>query len=669
MQPVKRATVSLSPRPLALFEQFLRAWLAETHATEWGWLPTLSLISACGLVCIAIADTGARVNAGWVDLLFWLGVLIVFVPIAFRLFSTEAKRRERISLVALLGLACYFVKILHSPIFFTFYDEYSHWRTLQDILRTGHLFQLNPLLPVSGFYPGLESATAALMRIGGLSFYPAGVLILGAARLMLMLALFLFFELLSKSARFAGIATLIYTANPNFMFFDAIFTYESLSLPLALVLLYSLARRQRLENDDHLGLTIVTVIILLALVVTHHVTSYAVMVFLFIWLVVPRLWIPLHAFLTWYAGELTSRQLLGSFTSYVRPLIRTMLGERSGEGRQGVGGLVLVGGVAVCIWLVYVASLTVGYLAPHFIASIIQLVHLMGGEGTPRTLFKAGSGEVAPWWERLTGFGSVGLILLALPVGLLRLWRDRRRDTLVLVLGMGALIYPITLGIRITDGGAELANRANEFLFLALGFALTLGILDFGMQRWSQRTRTLLFSGWATILFTGGVIVGFGAWARTPGPYLVVADTRSVEPEGVAAAQWTQEYLGPNNRLFTDRINRMLMGTYGQQRPVTGYTDLTPSWVVFYSANLGQRERDLLQQSKVEYVVVDRRIADHLPVVGAYFERGERTFAERVLPLPASRLEKFDLTPGVTRIFDSGDIQIYDVKAFANETP
>jgi hypothetical protein len=669
MQTIKRAAVSLSPRQPALRQRLVRDWLAEAHSTEWGRLPVLSLVSACGLVCIAAADTGARIDAGWVDLLFWIGILVVFVPIALRLFAVDAGRQERVGLVVLLGIACYLVKVLHSPVFFTFYDEYSHWRTLQDILRTGHLFQPNPLLPVSAFYPGLESATAALMRIGGLSFFAAGTIVVGAARLMLMLALFLFFELLSRSARFAGIATLIYTANPNFMFFDAIFAYESLSLPLALLLLYSVARRQRSEAGDHLGLTIVIVITLLALVVTHHVTSYAVMVFLFLWLIAPRLWAPLHELLTWYAGQITSRQLLRSINGSMRPLMQLVSGEHPAEERQGVGGLVLVGSVAVCMWLVYVASLTVGYLAPHFIASVIQLIHLMGGEGTPRTLFKAGSGEVAPLWERLTGFGSVGLILLALPAGLLRLWRDRRTDTLALVLGMGALVYPVTLAVRITDGGAELANRANEFLFLALGFALTLGILDFGLQRWSQRTRTLLFAGWATVLFAGGVIVGFGAWARTPGPYLVVADTRSVEPEGVAAAQWAQTYLGPNNRLFTDRINRMLMGTYGRQRPVTGYVDTTPSWVVFYSASLGQRERDLLRESKVHYVVVDRRIAGHLPVVGAYFERGERTFAERVLPLPASRLEKFDTTAGVTRIFDSGDIQIYDVRALAHETP
>ena len=669
MQTVERGTTPTTSATRSISLTAARDWLTTTHATAWGWLPTLAISSACGLLCIAIADRGARSDAGWVDLLFWLGLLIIFVPLAMRLFTEGAERIERIGLVTILGIACYLVKILHSPVFFTFYDEYSHWRTLQDILQTGHLFKPNPLLPVSSFYPGLESATAALMQLSGLSFYPAGVLILGTARLMLMLGLFLFFEMISKSARFAGIATLIYAANPNFMFFDAQFAYESLSLPFAVVLVYTIARRQRSEADEQLGLTVVILFMLLALVVTHHVTSYAVFIFLFFWLIAPRLWRPLGELVSWYAGELPSRQYLNSINGYFQPLVQLIVGDHTAEKRQGVGGLVMVAGVAVGIWLVFVASLTVGYLAPHFTTGLLQLIYLMGGEGTPRTLFKTASGDVAPLWERLTGFGSIILIVAVLPFGLLRIWREWRHDTLALVLGLGALAYPFTQAVRITDGGAEMANRANEFLFLALGFALTLVVLNLAVQRWSTRTRALLFTAWATVLFAGGVIVGFGAWARTPGPYLVIADTRSVEPEGVAAAQWTNTYLKPDNRIFADRINRMLMGTYGEQRPVTGYVDNFPSWVVYYSPQLGERERELLQESKVRYVVVDRRIADQLPVVGAYFERGERTFAERVLPIPASRLDKFDTTDGVTRVFDSGDIQIYDVRGWADETP
>src|SRR5438270_7507233 len=225
-------------------------------ADRWGWLPALSLTSAVGVFLLALAYNGGRDAAQWSDPLFWFGLLVLFLPIAGRLLSVRASRRERIALLVVLGMALYLAKYLQYPLYFTYHDEFAHWRTAHDIAASGHLFQGNPIIPISSFYPGLEIATSALSSLTGLSLFAAGIVVIGVGRLVLVLALYFFFEYLISSARVAGIATLLYMANPHFLFFDADFSYESLALPLAMFVLFAVASRLYGPLGRHRGLTL-----------------------------------------------------------------------------------------------------------------------------------------------------------------------------------------------------------------------------------------------------------------------------------------------------------------------------------------------------------------------------------------------------------------------------
>ena len=150
-----------------------------------------------------------------------------------------------------------------------------------------------------------------------------------------------------------------------------------------------------------------------------------------------------------------------------------------------------------------------------------------------------------------------------------------------------------------------------------------------------------------------------------PGPYLPAADTRSIESQGLAAAEWTRALLGPDNRLIADRTNRLLMGAYGEQRPVTGYADKVQISQVFFAPQLGPAEWQILRTGRVRYLVVDRRLSAGLPAAGVYIERGETPNDIHTTPIDPAALAKFDQLPGVSRLFDSGDILIYDVGVLA----
>ncbi len=148
--------------------------------------------------------------------------------------------------------------------------------------------------------------------------------------------------------------------------------------------------------------------------------------------------------------------------------------------------------VANALWLVGVASITIGYLAPHLQGAVVSVLNLIAGEGSDRELFKSSSGAVTPLLEKLVGLGAPGLIMLCLPVGLMSFWQSARKDATACMLALGALTYPITLGMRLTGGGWEISARSSVFVFFPLAFILALGIEHLWLPGPFARLRPLL---------------------------------------------------------------------------------------------------------------------------------------------------------------------------------
>ena len=69
------------------------------------------------------------------------------------------------------------------------------------------------------------------------------------------------------------------------------------------------------------------------------------------------------------------------------------------------------------------------------------------------------------------------------------------------------------------------------------------------------------------------------------------------------------------------------------------------------------REVDLLG---IKYVLADLRLTRQLPASGQYFSMDPHAGQYRH-PLPLADMTKFNHVPGVARIFDSGNIVIYDL--------
>ncbi|MBV9688720.1 MAG: hypothetical protein JO202_03310 [Ktedonobacteraceae bacterium] len=620
---------------------------ALPRADNWGWLPALSVTSALGLLLLALAYNAGRFASQVSEPLYWFGLLVLFLPVAWRLFSPDAARRERIALVIMLGMALYFGKLLGYPLYFAhfdellhlqattdmlanghLYDDFLHVRTANDIMASGHLFQANPGLPISPFYPGLEIATNALSSLTGLSAFAAGSVLIGVARLVLMLALYLFYEHVSNSAQVAGISTLLYVACVGW--FNGGFSYESLALPLTVLVAFAIALRCAVGG--HRGLTLMICLGIGAVVITHHITSYILTPFLFVWMV----------------------------TSFPQSCHQ--------KGHVGPGGAALLALGLCAVWLQYTGDMAVGYLSPHVDSTVHQVLQILAGEEATRQLFHDGAGFVTPLWERVTGFASVALILLGLPFGLFHIWRKYRTSAVALALASGALAYPVSQAFRLTPAGAESADRLAAFLFFGVAFVLTIGTKQFWLSHGLSWRQAAVVMGAIGIIVVGQAIVSDGpSWARMPGPYLISADQRSIEPQGVTAAEWARSYLGPGRRVATDRINTLLMMTYGNEWTVTALDAKTDVAQIFISLQFGPDVESILQEDKIQYLVVDRRLSEGLPRVGTYFSVDASNTLQSQ-PISPLALAKFDNVKNVSRLFDSGDIIIYDVEAIAGKS-
>jgi hypothetical protein len=530
-----------------------------------------------------------------------------------------AARGERIGLAVLLGLSLYLVKVLSNPFGFTFADELAHAPNANAILRTHELFASNAILPVTAYYPGLESVTAALAAMTGLSSFGAGLIVIGTARLLMMLGLFLLFERLSGSARAAGVGAAVYVANPNFLFFSAQFSYESLALPLLVMTLFAVTEWR--AGTDRLQWSVVAMLSTVAVVATHHMSSYALTAALI------AIWIA-HRVLRGRVSEAPVR-------------------------------FAVFAAVATAAWLTFVASTTVGYLSPVLTKAFTSTIHTFTGEAAPRRLFTSGGAYHVSVLERGTGIAAVLLLTAAFPFGARIFWRRYRFDPIALVLATAGVGVFVTYALRFAPAAWETANRASEFVFIGLAFVI--GLL--AAERWPQRSARgavrCLAAVCLAVVFTGGVIAGWTPSLRLSQPYRIKVAGATLDPEGRLLAQWTRKYLPPQRRFAASDADARMINTYGGG---FAYTGRSPDVLdVLQTSTLPQWELDLLHRYGISYVVVDRRLKSFDIEAGYFFGLRRGSTAVKALLSPEVT-RKFDAA-GAERLFDTGDIVVYDVRS------
>ncbi len=578
-----------------------------------GALPWVVLSIAAGLLAASVGDALGRTGRHGGLPLFWGALVAIVFPAAVRLTSNRPRTGERAAIVVLVGLGLYGVKVLRDPFAFTYGDELLHLPNLAHILSTGKLFGANTILPISPRYPGLETAAALIVRVGGLSQFDAGILLIAIARSVMLLALYLFYERVSGSPRVAGIGALAYAATPTFLYFGGQFAYESLALPLTTVALMALARWARagdLAARRRWGALVVA--LAAAIIVTHHVTSYFLVLFLISLCVVHVL---MH------------------------------------ERRTAPWVLTVVVVALAAAWLTLVAGRTIGYLSPVITSALRNVIATINHETPTRTLFaNQGGQEQTNLPERVVAI--VGILALALGVlaGLQLSWRRRRsREPLLTLLVICAILYMATLPLRFVPAAWETASRAGEFLFLGVGVTVALGtnwLLDRGGS--ARLRRRVLVAVAATLVFASGVIAGWPGSELLAQPRRVLADGRTLDPPQAVAATWSGATLGGGEHVFAQDADARFFANNTHQTAFEGTGPLN-------ATRLNGFVRAALRANRITLVDTDRRRISADLLAGFFFDIGSPALSS------AKAAKKFD-TPATDRIFDSGNIVIYGVR-------
>jgi hypothetical protein len=589
------------------------------------------LVMAAGVLLISAAYAAGRRGSSWAGTYwtgaYWAGQALVFGPLFWRALSRKSLRRRRLGdadatmLVLSAAIATYLIKFCYSPAAFRFPDELEHWRTTVNLLDTHHLFGVNYLLPVSPGYPGLEEVAGALVSLTGMPVFAAGLIVAGLAHLLFTVALYVVFRLVSRSPRLALTACAIYATNPHYQVFDAIYGYQTLALAflgLALIAAFCIARRG--AGPDRVRWWALAVTVTAATVVTHHVTSYVL------------------------AASLLLLAAVGAVRNR-RPLVRPAVTVR-------LAALAAIAAGLVAVWAGLVATGTVSYLTPALhsftdgLSGAFSGHTAAGGEATP----------AGPFTDQLAGYAATALIMAGLPFGWWQIWRRRRRDTWALALGVGAAAYYVLALLRVTaPDGAELAGRALTFVYIPVSYTLAMALAGLSRVRVIGKPAPVLAAGLvaAAILVAGGIASGWPPyWERLPGNYVVDGFESGITPEGIAAAEWARDELGPGQRIAADYTNYLLLGSYGNQNPVGDldplYCDTT--WTLLDAA--------LANQQAISYLLVDLRMSEQQAVTGGYFTEPAPACPS---PIPRHDLAKFDTVSGFDRIYDSGNIVIYSV--------
>jgi hypothetical protein len=521
-----------------------------------------------------------------------------------------------ITLIVILTVAEYLLKVNYTPLGFGFNDEFLHWRGTTNMLQSGKLFELNYGLPIGTHYPGIEEVTSALISATGLSVFEAGLVVAGIAHLLFICFLYMAFCVAIRSHRIAGIAILIYYSAPALTSFNSMFVYETLALAfLGFCIVAALRSATEKSPADRTRWFIVAVLSILATVITHHVTSYMLTAFLVLVAIASR--------------------LTGSRNTAVR-----------------FGILATISATSIILWIAFIARDTISYFSPTVLGLVDGLSALTksGSSDAPQT-------STSPFSNTLIGAVGIVVISVLIVVGCWQAWKRHRRHPWIIGMMIGCLGWFVDLGVRLgTPDGQELAGRAATFVYIPVSvlaaIALTRLVNSGPVRRWGVAVTAVVVASIVSLLLDGLANGWPPFWERLPGPHLVASYESSVDPEEVAASNWSLAQLGPGNRIAADNgIFYVLIGYGGQNSLMEdSFLYATPTW----TPGLAQQAEGL----QVQYVETDTRLTQSLPPAGVYFP-GDTTFATKTIPL--ANLTKYDHVNGIARVYDDGNIKFYDI--------
>jgi hypothetical protein len=634
-------------------------------------LGSVLAIVGVGLLMVGIGDALGRTGQGHQSLVvpfFLAGLTFIFAPCAWRLTGTAAPRKERLWVSVILGLGLLASYTFRSPLIFDNADELAHGATLARLLDSGALFQTNPVLPVSAFYPGVELVTVATRWFTGLPLLLDQMVVLVLARILIVLCIFLIVERACHSSRAGGIGVLVYAASPEFYSLSAQYGYQTLALAFAVAVVYLLFVSIDAAQPRRGRLFALALISIGGMVVSHHVTSWLVIGFLVVWAAGLR-------FIIDPPSRPTTAAIVGQILA-TEDLARSQAGiasrdeqfARRKEQARIVGLAALVGVVLAGAWFAFLGDVLTVYIDPMIQAASRGSASMLGRLHGDRKLFTDSAGGGSPSWEKALILAAAVFFCIIILISLYAVVRKKsvRGGRLRYLPAAIAATYPLAILANMSSEAKVIGSRANTFIFFSV--AVVVGGWLAGrllmQRRVIERMATI---GVAIICFLGSTLYGGGPLPiLVNGPYIVGGHERSLGSPSLALANWVSTHLPAGSHVAVDRDNAGLLNRFGQVDAANAIKGSDNPARLFFDQQLTPSDISLVRKDDIRYVVTDTRLTEGLPLFGAYIAPGETVQPTR---LTAAELEKFNSTRGVYRIYDNGAIQVYDLSLLLGERP
>lgn len=613
-----------------------------------GWAPGLALLSGMSLLLMTHAANMRAGEGNAPSTLFYVAIALSAIPICSRLAWPDVTRTERLSLVIIATLMLFGGRLIREPVAFIDHDTMLHWVTANQMLEHHRLFTPNPLLPVSPLFPGIEIVATAIANVTGLPIFEASVLLALVARLVFISAIFLSYELVTGSSLIAGLGCMIYAGSSNFFLFDASFSYEALALSLLGVLVLVMVLAMKEQPFRPLPTVVFVAPLALAISVTHHMTAYVT------------------------AGLLVALAVL-------------LIAQRPMHPRSFmIAGSACVCAAIVSMWPLMRGGSVDGYLGPLFESALAEVTRMLTSSSGGRVPFQATTGHSLPKWQIFVTIASVVLIAFGLSRGFLRALQHAGcklklhpwplslnlfsyQNTWLVLLTLVTLLWPISIVLRLTAAGWEIGNRIGPFAYLGIGVIASIGLMSASLRNLRSFPRAVVVGFGVVMIVNGGIISSAGNDLLPRIHYRPAADAASIEPTGISAAEWANAWLGPGNRFISDRVNNLLLATYGQQRILTPlYDQIEAGPLLLLSETIGKPELELIREHDLGFIMSDLRLTTDLPAFGFYMNPSSEIDRDYRMPLEPELLLKFNDVEGIDRVFDNGNILIFDVRGLAH---
>jgi hypothetical protein len=580
----------------------------------------------------------------------WAGYGFGVIPLVWYAVLPNTSTRARTVLITVLSFWSVIPKWDRTGVRPLFFDEFQHYRLLENIANFGHpVLSLN-ILAIGGSFPGMEYFTYAVSVVTSLGLFSTSFGVAVFAHAAETIGVYALVSELTKSSRAAVIGMMVFFFNPSFLFFDTQYAYETLSLSFViwgfLIALRAIELRADQDANTHLrqrrtwAYVGASILLSTATVLTHHVSAgFNVFMLLLLAVVVT---------------------------------VRSSTGTNRTESVPVVWLLTVVAAVETTVRYVQLHTILATYLSPvlAFGSQLSQVLHFLGfgGGSTERSPF---NGSTVPKFEILCAYAMVPVLLVAFFGGLLQLRRHWRTVPSFLyvsfALGLGFFLsIPLTTSRNLTES----AHRSWAYSFIGLAIIIAAGYARYFEQGFQFREKVYrvqktlrhqfavagvsLLCG--AVVAVGGVTTGTSADYRFAAPAAAGLDANEISTQTSMITNWLIQNHYENEGLIIDRY-------VSHQVEVLPHAYIVRNILIFpfvWFRNPDYFSLGPLIAANSRILVIDKRMATVVPSLGFWYQRTEPNAYKNIV-VPEYYVYRFNCFNWLNAVFVTKDFTLYEM--------